>query len=94
MPQISIRLSDPDYRLIAHRAHKKGCTVSNEVRALIQSGLLLDVPERIQQVQTACALEAVILLRKLAELRDRQLVESANKEAKTWMDSLFTTERV
>lgn len=90
MRRIDCLVDYADYLLIAQRAKKQSTTVSVEVRQLIKNGLLFDVPERKSQIAMACAIESLLILRKLTErLADKELVKAANQEAQKMVDAVL-----
>ncbi len=89
MRALTVRVSDAQYQLIKQRAFKQCNSMSEEIRNIIQNGLLFDTPTRNTQIQTTCAVEGLLLLRKLADLRGHQLSTDAQKEAQKLVKKLL-----
>lgn len=89
MRKMTLRIPESQYNLIQQQARKHQSSLADELRILIQNGLLYDVPARNTHIQTTCALEGLLLLRKLADLRDSQLAADAQKEAQALLKKLM-----
>lgn len=89
MAHINFVMDDEDYLLVKQQADKNATSLSEVIRLLIKKGLVLDYPEKSKQIHLNCAVESLLLLRKLAEFRDHQIVIDANMEAKELVHSLF-----
>lgn len=90
--RITITVDDKDYDLIEHRARKNGLSLSEAAKTLIKNGLLFEVPERKSQIAMACAIESLLLQRKLAERTDTEWVKAANQEAQKMVESILLKE--
>lgn len=94
MMHLSFRVDNPVFEILSHQAAKHRRSLSDEVRAVIKNGLLFDVPDRKSQVAMACAIESLLIQRKLAEnLADKEMVRAANQEAARIVDSVLTSEQ-
>ena len=89
MRALTVRVPEAQYQLIKQKALKQSKSLSEKIRDIIQNGLLFDTPKRNTQIQTTCALEGLLLLRKLADLRDQQLSADAQNEAQKLMKQFF-----
>lgn len=93
MMRLSITLKYEDHKLIEHHARKNNVSISKAARTLIRNGMLFDIPERKSQIAMACAIESLLILRKLTErLADKELVKAANQEAQKMVDAVLLKE--